>query len=151
MSSAVGREKWTSCPPSARGRCWPISSPRSRIPVARLTEVFRQAAESRIVVNAHRINKGQMPEVPKAGEESDFYFVEIDDPEEGVPKIIQMIKERMPRRFGLDPMKDIQVLCPMNRACSELVISTSSCKRCSIRTLHPRWSGLAGASRQEIG
>jgi exodeoxyribonuclease V alpha subunit len=86
-----------------------------RIPVARLTEVFRQAAESRIVVNAHRINKGQMPEVPKAGEDSDFFFVEINDPEEGVPKIIQMIKERMPRRFGLDPMKDVQVLCPMNR------------------------------------
>ncbi|KLK93950.1 recombinase RecD [Microvirga vignae] len=86
-----------------------------RIAVARLTEVFRQAAESRIVVNAHRINKGQMPEPPKAGEESDFYFVEIADPEEGVPKIIQMIQERMPRRFGLDPMKDIQVLCPMNR------------------------------------
>lgn len=86
-----------------------------RIPVARLTEVFRQAAESRIVVNAHRINRGQMPEPPKAGEESDFYFVEIADPEEGVPKIIQMIKDRMPRRFGLDPMKDIQVLCPMNR------------------------------------
>jgi exodeoxyribonuclease V alpha subunit len=86
-----------------------------RIPVARLTEVFRQAAESRIVVNAHRINKGQMPEPPRAGEESDFYFVEINDPEEGVPKIIQMIKERMPRRFGLDPMKDVQVLCPMNR------------------------------------
>ncbi|PVE20806.1 ATP-dependent RecD-like DNA helicase [Microvirga sp. KLBC 81] len=86
-----------------------------RVPVARLTEVFRQAAESRIVVNAHRINKGQMPEPPKASEQSDFYFVEITDPEEGVPKIIQMIKERMPRRFGLDPMKDIQVLCPMNR------------------------------------
>ncbi|MFC4173436.1 ATP-dependent RecD-like DNA helicase [Microvirga sp. GCM10011540] len=86
-----------------------------RIPVARLTEVFRQAAESRIVVNAHRINKGQMPEVSKVREESDFYFIEINDPEEGVPKIIQMIKERMPRRFGLDPMKDIQVLCPMNR------------------------------------
>ncbi|WP_414475702.1 ATP-dependent RecD-like DNA helicase [Microvirga sp. M2] len=86
-----------------------------RIPVARLTEIFRQAAESRIVVNAHRINKGQLPEPPKPGEESDFYFVEIADPEQGVPKIIQMIRERMPRRFGLDPMKDIQVLCPMNR------------------------------------
>lgn len=85
------------------------------IPVARLTEVFRQAAESRIVVNAHRINKGQQPEPTKAGEASDFYFVEINVPEEGVPKIIQLIKERMPRRFGLDPMKDIQVLCPMNR------------------------------------
>jgi exodeoxyribonuclease V alpha subunit len=59
--------------------------------------------------------QGPDAEVPKAGEDSDFFFVEITDPEEGVPKIIQMIKERMPRRFGLDPMKDVQVLCPMNR------------------------------------
>jgi exodeoxyribonuclease V alpha subunit len=86
-----------------------------RLPVARLTEVFRQAAESRIVVNAHRIDKGQMPDVPKAGEGSDFYFVEISHPEEGVPKIIEMIRTRIPNRFGLDPMRDIQVLCPMNR------------------------------------
>ena len=62
-----------------------------RIPVARLTEVFRQAAESRIVVNAHRINHGQMPETPKAGEDSDFYMVEIAEPEEGVPKLIEMV------------------------------------------------------------
>jgi exodeoxyribonuclease V alpha subunit len=86
-----------------------------RIPVARLTEVFRQAAESRIVVNAHRINHGQMPDAPKAGEESDFYFIGINEPEQGVGKIIEMVKERMPKRFGLDPLKDIQVLCPMNR------------------------------------
>ena len=86
-----------------------------RIPVARLTEVFRQAAESRIVVNAHRINHGQMPDPPKAGEESDFYFISITEPEQGVGKIIEMVKERMPKRFGLDPLKDIQVLCPMNR------------------------------------
>ena len=86
-----------------------------RIPVARLTEVFRQAAESRIVVNAHRINHGQMPDPPNAGEESDFYFISITEPEQGVGKIIEMVKERMPKRFGLDPLKDIQVLCPMNR------------------------------------
>jgi exodeoxyribonuclease V alpha subunit len=86
-----------------------------RIPVARLTEVFRQAAESRIVVNAHRINHGQMPDPSKAGEDSDFYFIGINEPEQGVGKIIEMVKERMPRRFGLDPLKDIQVLCPMNR------------------------------------
>jgi exodeoxyribonuclease V alpha subunit len=83
--------------------------------VARLTEVFRQAAESRIVVNAHRINTGQMPEPTPKGEECDFYFVEISDPEEGVSKLIEMVRERIPRRFGLDPLKDIQVLCPMNR------------------------------------
>jgi exodeoxyribonuclease V alpha subunit len=86
-----------------------------RIPVARLTEVFRQAAESRIVVNAHRINHGQMPEPLPKGEESDFYLVEISDPEVGVAKLIEMVRERIPRRFGLDPLKDIQVLCPLNR------------------------------------
>ena len=85
------------------------------MPVARLTEVFRQAAESRIVVNAHRINQGQMPEPPEAGEESDFYLVEIAEPEEGVAKLIEVVTKRIPRRFGLDPIKDVQVLCPMNR------------------------------------
>ncbi|MFL5200548.1 MAG: ATP-dependent RecD-like DNA helicase, partial [Microvirga sp.] len=86
-----------------------------RLPVARLTEVFRQAAASRIIVNAHRINRGEMPETPRAGENSDFFMVEIATPEEGVPKIIEMIRDRIPRRFGLDPIKDVQVLCPMIR------------------------------------
>jgi exodeoxyribonuclease V alpha subunit len=86
-----------------------------RLPVARLTEVFRQAAESRIVVNAHRINHGQMPEPPQAGDESDFYMVEIAEPEEGVSKLIEIVTNRIPRRFGLDPMRDVQVLCPMQR------------------------------------
>jgi exodeoxyribonuclease V alpha subunit len=86
-----------------------------RLPVARLTEVFRQAAESRIIVNAHRINRGEMPHMPSGGESSDFYMVEIASPEEGVPKIVEMIRDRIPRRFGLDPLKDVQVLCPMIR------------------------------------
>jgi exodeoxyribonuclease V alpha subunit len=86
-----------------------------RVPVARLTEVFRQAAESRIVVNAHRINHGQMPEPSHAGGASDFYIVEVDDPEEGLSKLIEVVGTRIRRRFGLDPAKDVQVLCPMNR------------------------------------
>lgn len=86
-----------------------------QIPVARLTEVFRQAAESQIVVNAHRINHGQMPQSLKTGETSDFYTIEITEPEEGVAKLIEVVTSRIPRRFGLDPIKDIQVLCPMNR------------------------------------
>ena len=85
------------------------------IPVARLTEVFRQAAESRIVVNAHRINHGEMPEWPKRGEDSDFWFVEADDPEQGAAKVVEIVRDRIPRRFGLDPIRDIQVLCPMQR------------------------------------
>ncbi|HYH18848.1 MAG TPA: ATP-dependent RecD-like DNA helicase [Azospirillum sp.] len=85
------------------------------VPVVRLTEVFRQAATSRIIVNAHRINAGLMPEWPKAGEESDFYFVEAATPEAGVAKLVEMVRARIPRRFGADPVRDIQVLCPMNR------------------------------------
>ncbi|WOJ91845.1 ATP-dependent RecD-like DNA helicase (plasmid) [Methylocapsa polymorpha] len=85
------------------------------IPVARLTEVFRQAAESRIIVNAHRINRGETPEWPKRGEESDFWFVEAKDPEDGAAKVVELVRERIPRRFGLDPIHDIQVLCPMQR------------------------------------
>jgi exodeoxyribonuclease V alpha subunit len=86
------------------------------LPVVRLTEVFRQAAESRIIVNAHRVNQGLMPEpLPPGDALSDFYFVDAADPEEGVRKLIHMVRDRIPRRFGLDPVRDIQILCPMNR------------------------------------
>ena len=85
------------------------------IPVVRLTEVFRQAAKSRIIVNAHRINQGQMPELDRPEEDRDFYFVPADDPETAVGRIIELVKTRIPRRFGLDPIREIQVLCPMNR------------------------------------
>ncbi|GJE60002.1 SF1B family DNA helicase RecD2 [Methylobacterium trifolii] len=85
------------------------------VPVARLTEVFRQAAESRIVVNAHRINAGQMPERPRAGEPSDFHLIEIDEPEAGVATLIEVVTRRIPARFGLDPIRDVQVLTPMQR------------------------------------
>jgi len=83
-------------------------------PVVRLTEIFRQAAESRIVTNAHRINKGQMPDLAPA-EGGDFYFVDAADAEEGVRKLLAIVQERIPKRFGLDPVRDVQVLCPMNR------------------------------------
>jgi exodeoxyribonuclease V alpha subunit len=85
------------------------------VPVVRLTEVFRQAAQSRIITNAHRINQGSMPDLSPPGTESDFYFVQADDPEMAVGRIIELVKKRIPTRFGLDPIRDIQVLCPMNR------------------------------------
>jgi len=85
------------------------------IPVVRLTEVFRQAAESRIITAAHRINKGQIPELAKPEGESDFYFVNAADPEAAVPLIVDLVKNRIPNRFGFDPIRDVQVLCPMNR------------------------------------
>ena len=85
------------------------------IPVVRLTEVFRQAARSRIITSAHRINQGQMPELARPDGESDFYFVPAEDPDQAVTRILDMVKNRIPKRFGLDPIRDIQVLCPMNR------------------------------------
>jgi exodeoxyribonuclease V alpha subunit len=84
------------------------------VPVVRLTEVFRQAAESRIIVNAHRINHGLMPDLAPV-ERGDFYFIDAADAEEGVRKLLAIVRERIPKRFALDPIRDIQVLCPMNR------------------------------------
>jgi exodeoxyribonuclease V alpha subunit len=85
------------------------------VPVVRLTEVFRQAASSKIITNAHLIRQGQMPELRTAESGSDFYFVERDTPEEIAATLIKLIQDRMPKRLRLDPIRDIQVLCPMNR------------------------------------
>jgi len=85
------------------------------VPVVRLTEVFRQAAQSRIITSAHRINRGSIPDLSPPGTDSDFYFVPADDPETAVGRILELVKARIPKRFGLDPIRDIQVLCPMNR------------------------------------
>lgn len=85
------------------------------IPTVRLTEIFRQAASSRIIVNAHRINKGQMPLNAEGADLTDFYFIPSDTPEDIHVKLVQVVTERIPKRFHLDPIKDIQVLTPMNR------------------------------------
>jgi exodeoxyribonuclease V alpha subunit len=84
------------------------------VPVVRLTEVFRQAAQSRIITSAHRINQGSIPDLSQRSTDSDFYFVQAD-PESAVARIIELVKTRIPKRFRLDPIRDIQVLCPMNR------------------------------------
>ena len=85
------------------------------IPVTRLSEVFRQAAKSRIITAAHRINRGAIPDLSRPEDSSDFYFVHVDDPETAAARIIELVHSRIPRRFGFDPVRDIQVLCPMNR------------------------------------
>jgi exodeoxyribonuclease V alpha subunit len=72
------------------------------VPVVRLTEVFRQAAESRIIVSAHRINHGLMPDLATA-DVGDFYFVDAAEAEEGVRKLLVIVRDRIPKRFGLDP------------------------------------------------
>ncbi len=86
------------------------------IPVARLREIFRQADNSRIVRNAHRVNQGYLPELESARDAlSDFYFVPADDAEDGQRKVVEIVAGRIGRRFGLDPVRDVQVLSPMNR------------------------------------
>ena len=85
------------------------------ISVVRLTEVFRQAAQSKIITSAHRINQGQIPDLTKPDGESDFYFVPAEDPDQAVTRILDLVRNRIPKRFGMDPIRDIQVLCPMNR------------------------------------
>ena len=85
------------------------------VPTVRLTEIFRQAASSRIIVNAHRINKGELPLKNERDELSDFYFIPAETPEEIHSKLLQVVTERIPKRFGLHPVKDVQVLTPMNR------------------------------------
>ncbi|HOD28788.1 MAG TPA: ATP-dependent RecD-like DNA helicase [Syntrophales bacterium] len=86
------------------------------VPVIELNEIFRQAGESSIVVNAHRINAGQMPALATSRDRlDDFYFIEQEDPGRVLELIITLVKERIPRRFGLDPIDDVQVLTPMHR------------------------------------
>jgi exodeoxyribonuclease V alpha subunit len=88
--------------------------------VVKLTEIFRQAAQSAIVVNAHRVNRGESPELGAGGgvptaTDTDFFFIERDDPVQGRDTVVELCAERIPRRFGFDPVTDIQVLTPMHR------------------------------------
>jgi exodeoxyribonuclease V alpha subunit len=83
------------------------------VPVVRLTEVFRQARQSWIVRAAHAIKQGELPQSAPPGQ-GDFYFVEADTPEAIIARILTMVRERIPRAFGLDPLRDVQVLTPMN-------------------------------------
>jgi exodeoxyribonuclease V alpha subunit len=87
------------------------------IPVARLTEVFRQAASSRIITTAHAINAGTIPDLrpPSEGGTTDFYFLPAETPEQAVALILKVVGERIPARFGFDPIGQVQVLCPMAR------------------------------------
>jgi exodeoxyribonuclease V alpha subunit len=89
---------------------------RSRaVPMVRLSRIFRQAEESRIVVNAHRVNQGELPVLGAEDPASDFFFIERQEPEEVLATIKTLLTERIPRKFGLHPTRDIQVLTPMHK------------------------------------
>jgi exodeoxyribonuclease V alpha subunit len=113
------------------------------VPVVRLTEIFRQAQESGIVQAAHQIHEGQSPlsftPDPKAaaGGLGDFYVIEADDPAAILARIVALIQDRIPARFGLNPFQDIQVLTPMNR--SEL----------GVRNLNAHLQGVLNPSQED--
>lgn len=87
-----------------------------KFPVIKLTEIFRQASMSRIVTNAHLIRLGNFPDLRVSAEEGqDFYFIGREDPAEAAETIVKLCTQRIPRRFGLDPVEDVQVLSPMHR------------------------------------
>jgi len=85
------------------------------VPVVRLTEIFRQAQSSMIIVNAHRINRGEAVLRATGPELSDFYAVDSVNAEDIQRRLLQVVTDRIPERFGLDPFRDIQVLTPMNK------------------------------------
>jgi exodeoxyribonuclease V alpha subunit len=113
------------------------------VPVVRLTEVFRQAAGSHIISNAHRIRQGEMPELRGTDPTSDFHFVERDEPESIAETLVNLVQNRIPERFHLDPIRDVQMLCPMNRGSlgvRELNLSLQ-------KVLNPPRSGEAAVER----
>jgi exodeoxyribonuclease V alpha subunit len=84
-----------------------------QVPVVRLSLIFRQAAGSHIITNAHRVNNGQMPLFPKASK--DFFLFAQTEPEAAAEWVVDVVQNRIPQRFGLNPLEDIQVLSPMHR------------------------------------
>ncbi len=85
------------------------------VPVVRLTEIFRQAQQSGIVRAAHAVHDGEMPGSASPDRIGDFYVIEADEPAAIVERVIALVRDRIPARFGLDPLRDVQILAPMNR------------------------------------
>jgi len=106
-----------------------------QLPVVFLKEIFRQARESLIIVNAHRINQGISPTIPDSNRDSvqDFYFIQQEDPEKVLSTILELCCERIPDRFKLDPLSDIQVLSPMHKG----IIGTVNLNRMLQQALNP--------------
>ncbi|MCO6488829.1 MAG: ATP-dependent RecD-like DNA helicase, partial [Phaeodactylibacter sp.] len=104
----------------------------NRVPVTRLTDIFRQAAQSKIITNAHRINAGEFPDI-RTDKKGDFFFMEENDPERIAKTITSLVQQRLPRAYGFDPLRDIQVLSPMNRG----AIGNRSLNHLLQRTLNP--------------
>jgi exodeoxyribonuclease V alpha subunit len=113
------------------------------VPVVQLTEIFRQAAGSKIITNAHRINQGMMPEIQNSSD-SDFYFVDEEDPEKILQTIVAFVTQRLPKKYGFHPANDIQVLAPMRKG----VIGTENLNTVLQEKFHPGKEGIYRAGRK---
>jgi len=114
-----------------------------RIPVTMLTEIFRQAAGSRIITNAHMINSGLFPEI-RNRPDSDFFFIKEEDNEKVLNAIVTLVSQRLPKKYGLHPLDDIQVLAPMKRG----VIGIENLNTVLQQTLNPRDNPLIHYGRK---
>ena len=85
------------------------------IPVVHLREIFRQAGDSRIISGAHAINRGEIPDIIEAPKDSDFVFVDREDAEECAATLVSLVRDRLPKHLGVDPIEGIQILSPMHR------------------------------------
>jgi exodeoxyribonuclease V alpha subunit len=116
------------------------------VPVVELREVFRQAATSDIIMNAHAINRGEIPalENPRGGLSSDFYFFRENDPEKVAELIVDLVKKRIPDKFGFDPLNEIQVLTPMHKGAA----GAANLNAMLQQALNPRDRGLQRGERR---
>ncbi|MDR5694657.1 MAG: ATP-dependent RecD-like DNA helicase [Armatimonadota bacterium] len=120
------------------------------IPVVALREIFRQARESLIVVNAHRVNNGLMPILPAEGKSPsrDFLFIPKETPEEIFQEILTLVGQRLPREFGLDPLEEVQVLSPMHKG----IIGAAQLNQALQNLLNPHGRDVRrGASPFRVG
>jgi exodeoxyribonuclease V alpha subunit len=114
------------------------------VPVVTLTEIFRQAQDSTIIVNAHRINSGEMPRLQPSDEgRNDFYFIEKTEPEEALRIILELTGGRIRNAFGFDPLEEVQILTPMNRG----VVGTVNLNTELQKALNPREDGVTRGGR----
>lgn len=114
------------------------------IQVVMLTEIFRQARQSRIIVNAHRINAGKMPDTRPIEGKSDFYFIEREEPDRALATIEELVSKRIPERFGFDAVAEIQVLTPMHRG----LVGAGNLNRVLQERLNPEGQTLVRGERR---
>lgn len=114
-----------------------------QISVVTLTEIFRQAQGSQIIVNAHKINQGQMPEIHNQ-QDSDFFFVEAEEPEDVLQQIVKLVVQRLPAKYGYNAINDIQVLSPMKRG----IVGTENLNIVLQEHLNPQKSSIFKSGRK---